>query len=712
MLKSHALSQMSSNLLILTVFKNRFFHLCLFLIGLILTCFIVIRNPGIARIQRTEILWDTWGVPHIFAKDKESLARAFGWAQMQNHGNLLLRLYGTARGRAAEYWGKNYLDADRLINIMGFADNAPEWYEKQSPDFRRYLDAFVAGMNDYAQKHPDRIADEVKVVLPIVTTDLLSYVQLGFFAFLAETGGCSRVFNLAGLESAGSNGWAIAPTHTTTKHAMLLANPHLAWSGGQTWFEAQLKSPQIDVYGATLVGFPVLGIAFNDYLGWTHTNNTIDSCDLYKLTLAEGGYRFDGEVRAFETQTKTIKIRQPDGTLSGEKLLLRRSIHGPVVEKDGSAIAIRIVGVDLFPAYGLLEELWNRGKAKNLAEFQAALQQQGLPFFNVIYSDKGGHILYLFNGYVPVRSPDNQDWQGIIPGDTSATLWTKIHSFEDLPKIIDPPNGWVQNCNDPPWTATFPPLLDPKKFPAYMAPRFMSLRAQRSVKMLAEKRFDFEQLIADKYSTHAELAERILEDLIAAARKYNNPLVREAAAVLQKWDRNADANSRGILLFQAWVNEMGENIFATAWEQNNPLTTPKGLADPRAAVTSLEAAATKIKTNYGSLDVPWGDVVRLQRGKFDLPGNGGDGEFGIFRVISYVPTTKGRYQSVFGDTYIAAVEFSNPIKAQVLNTYGNATQPGSNHIGDQLELAARKELRPVWRSRNQIYAHLEFRELF
>src|SRR5688500_18862669 len=67
----------------------------------------------------TEILWDTYGVPHVFARDSRSMFYAFGWAQMQSHGDLLLRLYGQARGRAAEYWGADYLDSDRWVRVNG-----------------------------------------------------------------------------------------------------------------------------------------------------------------------------------------------------------------------------------------------------------------------------------------------------------------------------------------------------------------------------------------------------------------------------------------------------------------------------------------------------------------------------------------------------------------------------------------------------------------
>jgi acyl-homoserine-lactone acylase len=335
--------------------------------------------------------------------------------------------------------------------------------------------------------------------------------------------------------------------------------------------------------------------------------------------------------------------------------------------------------------------------------------------FNILYGDRNGHILYLFNAQVPIHAKGDWNyWRGVVPGNTSATLWTKIHPYRDLPRVLDPPSGWLQNANDPPWTTTFPQVLNPKDYPAYMAPRFMHLRAQRSAKMLREKaKISFDETIADKFSSRMELADRILDDLIPAARQLGGELGRQAADVLEAWDRKADANSRGAVLFAAWARSMpASNWFATSWKENSPLTTPDGLADPTSAVKVLEAAATTVKLLYGALDVPWGEVARLRYGKVDLPANGGPGLFGIFRVIDLVPAPEGRFQQVAGDTYMAAIEFSNPVRAKVLTAYGNATQPGSPHVGDQLQLYARNEMRSVWHTRKEIEAHLESRKEF
>jgi acyl-homoserine-lactone acylase len=441
--------------------KLRFF---LFIFAFIFTLSVGFGSFALSP-KSTEILWDTYGVPHIYGKEPRDAFFAFGWAQMQSHGNLILRLYGISRGRAAEYWGEDYLESDRWARTVGIPDRARIWYEAQSPAFRSYLDAFAEGINHYAQKHPELIDDEVEVVLPIKGVDLLAHLQrVLHFTFVIDPE------TIAGISKEernyGSNAWAIAPSHSESGHAMLLANPHLPWSDLFLWYEAQITAPGIDAYGATLVGIPVLAIAFNDNLGWTYTVNTHDGWDVYELKLADGGYLFDGKVRAFEEEEQSLKVKQSNGMMRSQKLLVKRSIHGSVVaEKENKAIALRVVGLN---RPRVLEQWWDMARAKKLSEFEAVLKRLQLPMFTVMYGDREGHIMHLFNGQVPVHSQGDFDyWQGIIPGDTSTTLWTKIHPYEDLPRLLDPSSGWLQNANDPPWTTTFPRELSPDNYPSY-----------------------------------------------------------------------------------------------------------------------------------------------------------------------------------------------------------------------------------------------------
>ena len=99
------------------------------------------RSPAPAQ---SEILWDTWGVPHVYGRTVEDVGYGYGWAQAQAHGDAILRLYGLARGRGAEYWGERYASSDRLMRAMSIPGAGREGYEAQDDDFRRYLDAFAA----------------------------------------------------------------------------------------------------------------------------------------------------------------------------------------------------------------------------------------------------------------------------------------------------------------------------------------------------------------------------------------------------------------------------------------------------------------------------------------------------------------------------------------------------------------------------------------
>lgn len=656
--------------------------------------------------QGAEILWDIHDVPHIFAKDAPDLFHAMGWAQMKNHGNLILRLYGQARGRAAEFWGQRYLASDRWVATMSIPERAREWLEAQSPLFRGYLDAFAAGINDYARTHPERISEDVRAVLSVEAVDVLAHSQrVVNFSFVVDP---ESVANLVKTERRlGSNGWAIAPSRSATGHAMLLTNPHMPWGDLFFCFEAHLNAPGIiSAYGIALVGFPILAMAFNKSLGWSHTVNTYNGWTLYQLELAPEGYRIDGEIHAFEAEEKILQVKQDDGSLRQEPLVVRHSLHGPIVDTDGKAFALRVASLSQPRA---LEQWWHMARATNLAEFEVALEGLQIPMFTVLYADRDGHIMHLFNGQVPIRHEgDAEYWAGIVPGNISTNIWTETHPYRDLPRVVDPPSGWLHNANDPPWTTTFPAALHPDDYPPYMAPRGpMSIRAQRSARMLMEhEQLSLEEMARQKYSTVMELADRVLDDLILAASQGSSSRARAAAEVLNDWDRRADADSRGAVLFIFWAQAMNpDRMFATPWNERLPLTTPHGLADPAGAVATLEQASTKVETLHGALDVPWGDVFRLRSARVSLPAIGAD-KVGAFAELWFLPTSDNCFAAVGGDCYTAAIEFSDPVRAMVLTVYGNATQPGSTLGDEQLKLFSRKQLRPALLARTQIMEHL------
>lgn len=667
-----------------------------------------------------EILWDSFGVPHIYAKTEEGGFYGFGYAQAQSHGDLLLRIYGESRARAAEYWGDKYADQDKWLVANDVPERSALWFRQQSPQMRKNLDAFAAGVNAYAAAHPDAIDPAVRVVLPLKGVDIIAHAhRLMNFGYIASDR--KVLVDSSVNEAGGSNAWAVAPSRSASGKAMLLANPHLPWAPSQlTYYEAHINAPGMAIYGATQVGLPVLRFGFNKDLGFTNTVNTMQGFTSYKLTLADGGYSFDGKILPFKTATKSYKVKQADGTLKTISFEQKSAVQGPVFTlPDGkTTIALKVAGLD---RPGVLEQYLDMGKAHDWAGFQKALRKMQVPMFNIVYADRAGHILYLDNGLLPKHaSGDLKYWSAPVPGDTSATLWKDVHSYDDLPKVLDPASGFVQNANDPPWLATWPRQLDPKAFPAYVAPVGpVSQRAQMSVKLMTQSdKISFDDFVARKLTTTSLMAERMIPDLLAAAAGSTDADVQSAVALLKGWDNRFEADSRAALLFETWAalfaprNFTDQSNYAVKWTLDDPLQTPRGLKDPAAAVAQLKQAVARTKQLYGAVDRPYGEVSRFHLGDVSVPANGGFGNTGVFRTITWGPMKNGERLPVHGETWVSMVEFGTPMKAVGVMSYGNSSQKGSKHNSDQLQFLADKTFRTLWIDRAEVEKHVEEKVAF
>ena len=690
-------------------------------LAVVLFALVGLRPVAAAPARGTEILWDTWGIPHITAPNHPSLFYAYGYAQMEAHSELLLRLYAQARGRGAEFYGESYLDADRWVRTNGILSRAQEWAKAQSPEFGPLVVSFVSGLNAWAAEHQASLSPAAKGVLPVTVDDVYAHcLRVIHYDWIVNPAKLQTRLRRAATEVHGSNEWAIAPSYSASGKAMLLRSSHLEWGDMHTYFEVQLTAPGVTSYGAVWVGFPVLRQCFNDFLGWTQTTNNPSESDLYRLTLKDGGYVLDGAVKPFDITREVIKVKGVNGAMRDEPITIRRTVHGPVVaEQNGMTIAMRVAAID---RPRLFEQFWRMGLAHNLDEWQAAMRMQQLPLFNTAYADRDGHIAYVYNATLPVHpTGDYAFWQGVVPGDRSDLISSTIVSYDRIPKVIDPPTGWVQNSNDMPWTSVYPMMLDSTTFaPGFAAPQGITQRAQRGTRILSGftgRKMTFADVKAGKLSTRVETADQFVDDLVAAVRKGGTERARRAADVLEKWDRQAEGTSDGMLLFYKFMLAARPDFgaiggFAVKTDDRKPLTTPRGFADPARAVAALDKVADEVEAEYGALRVPWGDVLRFRRGNLDVPGNGAPSAMGAIRTVNAGPFVKGKAQGVAGDTYFAVIEFSTPVHAEGLLSYGNWSKAGSPHVEDQMRLLSRKEMRPIWRDRKDVEAHLEARKIF
>ena len=206
-------------------------------------------------------------------------------------------------------------------------------------------------------------------------------------------------------------------------------------------------------YGALFPGSPVPLIGHNPFLGWSHTVNSPDLIDVYKLTINKQNkdqYWFEGSWKDMELRTANIKVKILGLIPWKFKRVVKNSIHGPVIEFDHGTYAIRISSLkDL----RFLEQWYRMGKAQNFMEFEEAMKLHAIPMFNTGYADREGNIYYVYNAKIPKRD-QRYNWEKILPGESKRTLWYDYVPYDQLPQVFNPFEGFFQNCNSSPYLAT------------------------------------------------------------------------------------------------------------------------------------------------------------------------------------------------------------------------------------------------------------------
>ncbi len=666
-----------------------------------------------ALAKQVTIRRDSFGVPHILAETEEAAAFANGYVAAEDHGLEIARLYLKAKSREAAWFGKGFAEPDLRMKLFGLHAAAADGYAKSPEWMRQILDGYAAGFNRYFDQHR---ADKPAWVESVTGIDVLAHamrvVNFEFDLDADQLAFAGKKINGA-VPTPGSNMFAVNKERSASGHAMLVGNPHLAWFGSQVWHEIHITVPGvINVYGASLIGLPGIEIGFNERLGWSHTVNPHDSTDIYELTLAPSdreSYIFDGKPRKLTKRELAIEVLV-DGKIREQTQPAYASHLGPILGFAGDkAYALKTPN---FGAYRLLEQWSLMAKARTLDEFKAALNLQGISMFNIAYADVDGNCFYISNGRFPKR-PAGHDWSGIIQGNTSATEWTEILSPAELPQLTNPKGGYVHNSNNAPWYASLAAPMDKSTFPADVFPDENDLRSQLGLQLIdSDASLTFDEMLANKLNTRLLAADRVKDALIAAAtpKADSDPLLKKAIGVLEVWDNTSAPESRGGVLFVAFVEgyvAKAKKPFAQDWDPARPMDTPSGLGEPELAVEQLVTAAKNVQERFGSLDVPWGEVYRLRHGEIDIPLGGHEGELGAYRVIYFQRDTDGKYKALGGDSFVFGVEFSQPLRAVSVLPYGQNADPKSPHHEDQAVLFAYGKFKEVFFTEEEIAAHTE-----
>ncbi len=691
--------------------------------------------------QNVTIIRDNWGIPHIYGKTDADAVFGLLYAQCEDDFKRVEMNYVEKLGRMSEVKGISSLYDDLLIRMVIDSSDAMADYKKAPAWLKKLLDAFADGINYYLYKHPD------------TKPALLLHFEPWYP--LLWTDGSIGAINTAGLDATdlkelysrndeqvaisdvqqaeikkeedptGSNGLALSYKITASGNCILYINPHVTF-----YFrpEVQMVSEEgLNVYGAVTWGQFFVYQGFNEHCGLMHTSSKVDAADSYIEKMSKNGkgwvYEYDGKKRPIVE--KKILLRYWSGNAMATKnITALYTHHGPVLaKKNGQYLSVR---ADNRLMSGLIQ-CWQRDKANSFADFKKTLDLLGNISNNTVYADAEGNIAYWHGNRVPVRDT-SYNWNEPVDGSTSATEWKGLHTMDQTIHIINPKNGWLQNCNSTPFTAAGKNSPLKKDYPAYMAPDEENFRGINAVRILENgSSYTMARVIAAGYDNRLSAFEILVPALIRAYETKFKPadssVMMEPINVLKKWNFRTSDSSIATTLAVEWGESLLPVIARTSVDGSDAGFVEKVKAFAAEANNDMLghflSTIINLKKKYGRWNISWGEINRYQRISSDIdqqykddqpsiPVGYASSTWGMLPSYAsrYFPGTTKRY-GVNGNSFICAVEFGKRIKARSLLAGGESGDPSSKHFTDQMEMYAKGQFKDVLFYKEDVLKHVE-----
>lgn len=700
--------------------------------------------PGTGEdVSQTVVYRDVWGVPHIYAPDPASGCYAMGRVQAQDRPRQLLENFLSAMGGISAVDGESGLRSDWVAHLWDHYGVAKQGLSRVGEAVRPCLTRFVAGINDHYALHPEdlpewwekRTVDEA-MVLAFARFFLYSWSIDDGFGDLIRGG--VRPRPPAALR--GSNQFAVAPERSAEGAAILAIDPHLSWFGVSRFWEFRIHAGELQGSGVTLPGFPTIGLGHNERLAWAMTTGGPDTADVYRLELSSrrpGMYRYRDQWRPFTARTVEIPVK---GEPEPRRIEILDSHYGPVVAQDGQvAYALRMAYGD---AVRILDAWWELNLGKSYRDAQAALAT--LQFFpqNVMVADVDGNIYYQRTGRVP-RRPSGFDWSRPVDGSSGETEWEDFHPSSELVQLLNPPQGYMQNCNVPPDAMLRESPLQPERYPDYIYSDrghgplggWSNARGARAVQRLEG---DSQISVVDAMDIILDVRPFGVGRWLDALREAHERAFTEGGAdgaahrVLQRllsWDGQLERGSQPALHYYFWRRQLRESgdpeTLTELMSHLDGFRTPLGFPSPPVTLTPEQAqvlrqaltdAVQAQLRELGALDGEYGDVFRVGRGDRSWPvGGGGPSELGLstLRSVGFGrPRPDGQRWGNSGQTATQLVLLERPIRSWSAAPMGQSDRPESAHFRDQAQhVFSPRHLKPTWWTPEQLQAHIESREV-
>ncbi len=673
------------------------------------------ENPHLPG-GRASIVRDQWGIQHVYGKTDADAVYGLIYSQCADNFPALEEHYIEKLGRRSERDGKDWLYADLYARLLNDSAAVVQAYREAEPWMKKLLQAFADAVNDYLASQDSvrasvltRFEPWYPLLFPdgsytgppaggLTLTDMRNL-------YVLDAGGSTAGLHDRAMQKSllpgGSNGFAVNSAKSASGNAMLFINPHTDFYYRT---EAQVSSGEgLNAYGAVTWGQFFVYQGFNRRCAWMHTSSEADASDLYAETVQRDDsvyrYRYEGDWLAVKEKPVVLRYREGSRTVS-LPVTIYATHHGPVVgERNGKWLSMRS-REQLLPA---LMQSWLRMKTDGLHAFRQVLNMHTNTSTNTLYADDSGRIAYWHGNFIPVRDT-SFDWSLPVDGSTRATEWKGTHTLDELVHFVNPASGWLQNCNSSGFTAAGRPGLNAADFPNYMAPEGENFRSLRAQFLLSQPgKLSAAQVQAIGFDPHLSLFDSLIPPLVHFYETAGNatsaaPLLAMLIDSLKNWDRKADTASVATTLAVEWAYRIMGELPGNGWnlyrQEEMPQLVQQSISGQRQCAL-LEAAAKSLEQRCGSWKIPWGKINRLQRPargeafsdaaqSFAIPY--APGSLGCLPAFETVQDGTRNAYGVFGNSFVALVEFSKPLKAWSSLMGGHAADPRSPHYLNQVPL--------------------------
>ncbi len=576
-----------------------------------------------------EVLFDAYGVPHIYAQTMEDAYFALGYVHAQDRLFQMEMLRRAAGGRLAEILGEDLLPVDKFFRTLGlnhFAqEHAAKFLSADTADYQRAAFAYQRGVNQYVTTGKTPIEFTIMGIPKQAFTPEDIYLAIGFMSFgFAEGFHADPVlekiktewgekyleglavqtppdavqiknFNgpvksspgnklIASINRAiekipiplwqGSNGWVVSADKSSSGYPILANDTHIGYAQPAVWYEAHLEYPGFSFYGHHLAGIPFGLLGNNRFCGFGLTMFENDDVDFYR---EQSNPENKNQVK-YADAWEDLLVREELIKVKGSKevvLEVKSSRHGPIINgiventpAEGEPIALS--WLLLLVENHALQAAWRLNHASTFEEARQAVSLFSAPGLNVMYADTAKNIAWWAAAKLPVRA-DHVVSKVFLNGASGQDEYNGFYDFSKNPQAVNPPWGFIYSANNQ------PEAVDGVLYPGYYYPKG---RAGRIVELLGEnKKFSLAQLSALQLDVTSSMHVEVANEIARILEGLNNPTYAILINELTQWDGSHQANLIAPSIYNnlldqimhgAMLDELGETALASLLKTSVP----------------------------------------------------------------------------------------------------------------------------------------------